>query len=177
MWIVGVSPFAKRQNNTWTTVKQWKMNVGSSSACGCVLSFVSSVWRTIIPVNMRQRGWVGGWGGCWGGEYNWIKKNVYIKNKTRAVCLQIWVLALGVWFVFFVSLALFPQIQSDVKRLHFPIAGEALQQQLIFMMIIIIAHALFMAQHLMRAQAASQSLLMPAAVSYTHLTLPTKVNV
>nr|KAG5699011.1 hypothetical protein BaRGS_025405 [Batillaria attramentaria] len=35
--------------------------------------------------------------------------------------LSIWVLALSVWFVFFVSLALFPQIQSDVKSLHFPI--------------------------------------------------------
>ncbi|KAK7486251.1 hypothetical protein BaRGS_00022574 [Batillaria attramentaria] len=34
---------------------------------------------------------------------------------------EIWVLALSVWFVFFVSLALFPQIQSDVKSLHFPI--------------------------------------------------------
>lgn len=35
---------------------------------------------------------------------------------------QIWVLALSVWFVFFVSLALFPQIQSDIKRLHFPLS-------------------------------------------------------
>ncbi|XP_076460440.1 equilibrative nucleoside transporter 1-like isoform X2 [Babylonia areolata] len=35
---------------------------------------------------------------------------------------QIWHLALSVWFVFFVSLALFPQIQSDVKRLSFPIS-------------------------------------------------------
>lgn len=72
---------------------------------------------------------VGGWlGGMlrWGIQLD--KKNGYLQNKTRAVCLQIWVLALGVWFVFFVSLALFPQIQSDVKRLHFPIAGEALQQ-------------------------------------------------
>lgn len=34
---------------------------------------------------------------------------------------EIWVLALSVWFVFFISLALFPQIQSDVKRLDFPI--------------------------------------------------------
>ncbi|KAL8618131.1 hypothetical protein ACOMHN_034358 [Nucella lapillus] len=35
---------------------------------------------------------------------------------------QIWVLALSVWLVFVVSLALFPQIQSDIKRLSFPIS-------------------------------------------------------
>ncbi|KAL8618130.1 hypothetical protein ACOMHN_034357 [Nucella lapillus] len=33
---------------------------------------------------------------------------------------QIWVLAVSVWFIFFVSLALFPQIQSDIKRMSIP---------------------------------------------------------
>ncbi|KAL8613124.1 hypothetical protein ACOMHN_035065 [Nucella lapillus] len=45
------------------------------------------------------------------------RMSVYFK-----VFKQIWVLALSVWFVFFVSLALFPQIQSDIKRLHFPLS-------------------------------------------------------
>ncbi|XP_041369044.1 equilibrative nucleoside transporter 1-like [Gigantopelta aegis] len=37
---------------------------------------------------------------------------------------KIWVLVFCVWFVFFVTLAIFPAIQSDIVRLHFPIADS-----------------------------------------------------
>ncbi|XP_025095094.1 equilibrative nucleoside transporter 1-like isoform X2 [Pomacea canaliculata] len=34
---------------------------------------------------------------------------------------NIWVMALSIWFTFFVTLALFPQIQSDIEQISFPI--------------------------------------------------------
>ncbi|XP_046369024.1 equilibrative nucleoside transporter 1-like [Haliotis rufescens] len=39
-----------------------------------------------------------------------------------SVFKEIWVLIFCVWFVFFVSLMLFPAIQSDIERIHFPIS-------------------------------------------------------
>lgn len=47
------------------------------------------------------------------------KPNIAVYWK---VLKEIWYLALCEWFVFFVSLSLFPQIQSNVKRLHLPIS-------------------------------------------------------
>ncbi|ESO95122.1 hypothetical protein LOTGIDRAFT_117641 [Lottia gigantea] len=35
---------------------------------------------------------------------------------------KIWVMVFCVWFVFFVTLALFPAIQSDIRRINFPIS-------------------------------------------------------
>ena len=59
--------------------------------------------------------------------------SLHLKNNSAMkypVCihialLQIWVLVFCVWFVFFVTLAIFPAIQSDIVRLHFPIGGES----------------------------------------------------
>lgn len=58
-------------------------------------------------------------------EQRYRKKDQTCRNTLAnywKVFREIWVLALSVWFVFFVSLALFPQIQSDIKRIDFPIA-------------------------------------------------------
>lgn len=38
--------------------------------------------------------------------------------------LQIWVQALCVWFVFFVTLTIFPGIWSNISKKDFPIEGK-----------------------------------------------------
>ncbi|KAK6178606.1 hypothetical protein SNE40_013357 [Patella caerulea] len=60
-------------------------------------------------------------------------KQLAVKNKENQTCLtglkrywfvfkQIWVMVFCVWFVFFVTLALFPAVQSEIKRINFPIS-------------------------------------------------------